>query len=57
MKVIMLGTSEVVEVKDGYAARLLEQGRAILADQVAQKTVTPGAVKEEKAKATKNGKG
>lgn len=33
MKVLMLKTNEVVEYLDGYAARLIEQGRAVLPPQ------------------------
>ena len=56
MKVIMLDTKKTVEVDDCYGARLIEQGKAILA-KVAEATVTPSEAKDEKPKATKNGKG
>lgn len=54
MKVIMLDTKKTVEVNDGYATRLIEQGKAILA-QVAEKTVVVSGEQEEK-KTKKNGK-
>lgn len=57
MKVIMLDTKKTVEVNDSYGARLVEQGKAILPESVAEKTVVPEEQKEEKAKANKNGKG
>lgn len=56
MRVYMLDEKKIAEVNDSYGARLVEQGKAVLADRIMEKTITPAEHKEEK-KATKNGKG
>lgn len=54
MKVIILATGKTATLDDGYGARLIEQGKAVLAP-VAEKTVTPAEQQETKEK--KTGKG
>lgn len=49
MKVLMLNTNEIVEYPEGYAARLIEQGRAVLPPLPPQKK----AEKQSPAKSDK----
>lgn len=59
MKVKMIPSGEVMEFCESYAARLIEQGKAVLAPAKAPKAKEPAAapVAEDKPKADSKKKG